>query len=181
MARGATVQNFELVLSDVDRGVYDTLSLKLAQHPSESGPYLVTRLLAYALELEDGLTFTSGLASSDEPALWVRDLTDQLTAWIDIGCPEAARLHRASKAADRVAVYCHKPPGPWLDALARERVHEAERIALHAFDPRTIQELAEHVERRNQWSLSRVEGVLYIETERGNVTLEDQRLTWPVR
>ncbi len=78
MALGATVRRFDLEVSDVDRGVYESLDLKVAQHPSENGPYLVARMLAYALELEEGLAFTNGLAASDEPALWVRDLTGRL-------------------------------------------------------------------------------------------------------
>ena len=46
MALGSTVYHLEIELSDVDRGVYETLSLKAAQHPSETPGYLVARVLA---------------------------------------------------------------------------------------------------------------------------------------
>ena len=50
MALQATVHVFRVSLADSDRGVYETLELRVARHPSESAEYLVTRLLAYCLE-----------------------------------------------------------------------------------------------------------------------------------
>ncbi len=179
MARGATILQFEIELSDVDRGVYETLTFSAAQHPSESPPYLVARVLAYALEFQEGLTFTSGLSASDEPALWVRDLTGQLHDWIEVGTPEGARLHKASKAASRVAVYCHKDTRGWLRQLARERVHGSEDIALFAFPPRPIGELADALGRRNSWSLSRIDGTLYVDVGSVSHEVTLDRLTWP--
>lgn len=179
MARGSTVLQFEVELSDVDRGVYETLSFNAAQHPSETGAYLVARVLALLLEQRDGVTFTSGLSASDEPAIWVRDLTGQLHDWIEVGTPDGARLHKASKAASRVAVYCHRDPGPWLRNLARERVHEADAIELFALPPDGVDRLAEVVERRNKWSLSRIDGVLYLEAGHGSHQITLERLPWP--
>src|ERR1041385_84743 len=109
MALGATIYNFEVQLSNVDRHVYETLAIKAARHPSESDEFLVTRVLAYCLEYTEGIAFSKGgLSDPDEPARAVRDLTGALKTWIDIGLPDAARLHRASKAAPRVAVYTHR-------------------------------------------------------------------------
>ncbi len=34
----------------------------------------------------------------------VRDLTGRLTTWIEVGAPDAERLHYASKLADRATV-----------------------------------------------------------------------------
>ena len=68
MALGATIYRVEIALSDVDRGLYESLDLRLAQHPSESLRYLVTRMLAYALSYEEGIRFSKGgLSSTDEP------------------------------------------------------------------------------------------------------------------
>ena len=75
MALSSTMYNVAVDLSDVDRGVYETLDLRLAKHPSESPEYLATRLLAYCLESTDGIEFTAGLSNGDEPAILVRDLT----------------------------------------------------------------------------------------------------------
>ncbi len=179
MARGSTVLQFEIEVSDVDRSVYETLSLSPAQHPSESREYLVARVLAHCLEQTDGLSFTRGLSEADEPALWVKDLTGRLLRWIEIGTPAGARLHKASKAADEVVVYCHRPPEPWLGNLAKERVHGAEAIRLLALDPRAVADLADSVERRNRWSLSRIEGTVYVEAGGASHSLTVTPLEWP--
>ena len=51
MALTATIYNFDIDLSDSDRGVYETLALRVAQHPSESDEYLIARVLAYLLDM----------------------------------------------------------------------------------------------------------------------------------
>ena len=52
MALTATVYNFDIELADMDRGVYETLDLRVARHPSESAEYMVVRVLAFCLEYE---------------------------------------------------------------------------------------------------------------------------------
>ncbi|MBM4364675.1 MAG: YaeQ family protein [Deltaproteobacteria bacterium] len=163
MALTATVHNFDVALSDVDRGLYESLALKVARHPSESAEYLVARVLAYALELEEGLAFSGGLSNADEPALWVHDLTGQLRAWIEVGTPDAARLHRASKACGRVRVYCHKEPSAWLRQLQGQKVHAPERVEVVILDRTFIAALAARLEKRTGWSVSVNEGELYVD------------------
>ena len=163
MALSATVHVFDLSLSDMDRSVYAPLSLKVARHPSETDAYMLTRVLAYALELEDGLSFTQGLFVAEEPALWTRDLTGQLRAWIEVGTPDAARLHRASKSCDRVSVYCHKDIGLYLRSLAGQKIHAPERVAIVAFDRRFIDAVAAKIARRTTMDLSVTEGELYLD------------------
>ena len=58
VALKATIHHVEIALSDVDRGVYEALDLRVAQHPSETMRYLLTRLLAYSLSY-DCLLYTS--------------------------------------------------------------------------------------------------------------------------
>src|SRR6478672_6344802 len=108
MALSSTIYNVSVDLSDVDRGVYEKFALRLAMHPSETSEYMVTRLLAYCLEYAEGIEMTAGLSDGDEPAIVVRDLTGRITTWIEVGLPAADRLHRASKLAQRVAVYTHR-------------------------------------------------------------------------
>src|ERR1043165_1276887 len=105
MALSATMYVFAIELADSDRGVYTPLELRVARHPSETAEYLLTRVLAYCLEYAEGIAFSKGLSDPDEPAIFIRDLTGALQSWIEVGAPEAARLHRASKASPRVAVY----------------------------------------------------------------------------
>jgi uncharacterized protein YaeQ len=93
MALGATVYVFEVSLADADRGVYETLTIRAARHPSETPEFLVTRMLAYCLEYTEGIAFSRGLSDPDEPAITVRDLTGALQSWIEIGAV-VARLDR---------------------------------------------------------------------------------------
>src|SRR5215468_1841252 len=153
---------FDIDLSDADRDVYEQLSLRVPLHPSETAESLLARVLAYCLELTEGLAFGRGLAEPDEPALAVRDLTGALRVWIDIGAPDAARLHRASKAAPRVVVYTHRDPGPIVRQLAGERIHRAEALELYAVDRRLLAELGARLERRLAFSLSVTDRHLYL-------------------
>ena len=158
----ATVYTFDIQLAHVDRGVYESLSLKVARHPSETEDFLLTRVLAYCLEYREGIAFTRGLAEPDEPAVEVRDLTGTRLAWIDIGAPDAARLHRASKAAPRVAIYTHRDPVQQRRQLAGERIHRADAIELYAVDRELLAELAERLERRMAFDLMVTDGHVYV-------------------
>ena len=175
MAVGATVYNFDIDLSDSDRGVYETLALRVARHPSESDEYLVARVLAYCLEYTEGIAFSKGgLSDPDEPPIAVRDLTGALTAWIDIGSPDAARLHRARKLAPRVAVYIHRDPTQLLRNLSGERIHRAASVELYAIDRALIAALVERLDRRMAFALSINDRELY-------VSIGDATLTGAVR
>ena len=70
LALTATIHTVDIDLTDHDRGIYETLALRVARHPSESDDYLVTRVLAYALEHAPGIAFsTGGLSAPDEPPI----------------------------------------------------------------------------------------------------------------
>lgn len=125
----------------------------MARHPSESEDYLVARALAYALEFTAGIEFSGGISEPDEPTIAVRDLTGAILAWIEVGMPDAARLHRACKAAPRVAVYMHKAPAKFLTALAGERIHRAEALELYAIDRALVGALAGRLERRMEFAM----------------------------
>jgi uncharacterized protein YaeQ len=163
MALNATLHSFEINLSDSDRGVYQSLAFRAARHPSETAEYLVTRVLAYCLEYGEGLHFSKGgLSEPDTPALMVHDLTGAVTRWIEIGLPEPARLHRATKSAAGVAVYAHKEVDTWLARLDTEQVHRARDIEIYAFDRELIAALSSRLERRMCFDLVTMERHLYV-------------------
>jgi uncharacterized protein YaeQ len=158
----STIYNLDIDLADADRSVYETLALRVARHPSESEEYLVTRILAYALEFQEGIAFSRGLSDQNEPAIAIRDLTGAIMSWIDIGIPDAPRLHKAAKAVPRVVVYTHKDAAQLVGRLAGERIHRAEALELYAFDRRFISDLAAKPERRMGFGLSVSGGDLYV-------------------
>lgn len=163
MALSATMRKFEVTLADSDRGIYEALELRVAQHPSESERYLVARVVARALEHADGLEFSKGgVSDDDEPALVQRDLRGDLVAWIEIGAPSPDRLHKATKAAPRVVVYAWKSPEELAAAIVERRVHRADRIELNALDPEFLDAVAATLDRVNRWDLAVSGGTLYL-------------------
>jgi uncharacterized protein YaeQ len=178
MALSATIYTFDISLSDVDRNVYQTLALRVACHPSETEEYLWTRVLAYCLEYTEGIAFSKGLSTPDEPAVMVRDLTGALQGWIEVGAPDAARLHRASKAAPHVAIYTHKDPRLLQRQYEGERIHRADRLVIHAIDRELLDALVARLDRRMSFDLSVTERHLYVTI--GDETLSGEVVAHPI-
>jgi uncharacterized protein YaeQ len=178
VALTATIYNFDIDLADADRGVYESLALRVARHPSESEEYLLTRVLAYAVEFVEGIEFSRGLSDPDEPTIYVRDLTGRLLVWIEIGTPDAARLHKAAKAAPRVAVYTHKDPEQLVGRLRGEHIHRAEEIELWAVDRRFVSQLAARLDRRMSFAISVTDRELYVSI--GSDTLTGALVRYPL-
>jgi uncharacterized protein YaeQ len=153
---------FEVRLADADRGVYETLTIRAARHPSETAEYLVTRLLAYCLEYTEGIAFSKGLSDPDEPAISVRDLTGALQAWIEVGAPDAARLHKAAKAAPSVALYVHRDLDQLLSRLAGERIHRAGALRICAVDRELLAALVGRLDRRMDFDLVVSDRTIYL-------------------
>ncbi len=156
------IYRFEISLADVDRGTYVDLDLRVAQHPSEDVPFLLTRVLARVLEHEEGLDFGKGLSEADEPALWNRTGDGRVLLWIDVGAPAPDRLHRANKLAERVVVYCHRRPDLLQQRCAKEKVHKGEQIRLVKVPTALLTALEEKLDRNNKWDVSVHEGQVTI-------------------
>ena len=177
MALTATVHVFTIDLADSDRGVYESLELRVARHPSESAEYLVTRVLAYCLEYAPGIEFSKGLCDPDDPAIAIRDLTGALRVWIDIGSPDAARLHRASNAAPRVVVFTHNDSVQLRRNLAGERIHRVEALEIYAVDRALVGALAARLERRLDCSISTSGGEVYVSIGADTIAGTGSRVT----
>jgi uncharacterized protein YaeQ len=162
MALTATMRKFEITLSDADRSVYETLSLRVAQHPSETDRYLVMRVLARALEHDEGVDFGKGLSEADDPAIMRRDLRGDLLAWIEVGSPSPERLHRALKACERVAVYGWQRMPDLARAVADFGAHRADELAIFAIDAAVLDRIAAVLDRNNAWELSVSGATIYL-------------------
>jgi uncharacterized protein YaeQ len=163
MALSATMRKFEISLADSDRGVYEELAWRVAQHPSENERYLVARVIARLLEHGEGLDFSKGGVSDDEePALVQRDLRGDLVAWIEVGAPTPDRLHKATKLCKRVAVYTWKKADELRDAIAERKTHRGDEIVLNEFDGEQLDEIAKKLDRNNKWDLAVTGSALYL-------------------
>jgi uncharacterized protein YaeQ len=169
VALTSTIYHFDIDLADNDRRRYESLAVRVARHPSESEEYLLTRVLAYALEYTDGIEFSRGLSDPEEPAISIRDATGAIRAWIDVGLPDAARLHRAAKASPRVAVYMHRDPAQYLARLHGARIHRSEAVELWRVDRGLLSALVARLDRRVAFSLAVTERELFVAI--GSVTI----------
>lgn len=163
MAIGSTMHTFDVQLADTDRGVYEDFSLRVARHPSETDAYMVTRLLAYGLEYTEGIVFSEGISQTDEPAVLVRDMTGAITAWIEVGAPDAERLHYGSRLAERTVVYTHRDPAKVMAPWAGKKIHRSDAIRVYSFDPGFIDSAVPHLARRNTLTLTVTEQQLYLD------------------
>jgi len=107
MALKATIFKADLQIADMDRNYYQSHTLTIARHPSETDERMMVRLLAFALNADDDLSFTKGLSTDDEPDLWIKSLSDEIDLWIDLGQPDEKRIRKACGRARQVAVYCY--------------------------------------------------------------------------
>src|SRR5260221_7419022 len=124
---------------------------------------MVTRFPAYCLEYTEGIELTEGVAAGDQPAIVVRDLRGRTTAWIEVGSPDAQRLHRGSKLAGRAAVYTHRPASQLLADLNGGKIHRASAIPVYEFGRGFIDSVAAVVPRRAEVSVSITGRQLYLD------------------
>jgi uncharacterized protein YaeQ len=162
LASQATLYRFRLNLSDIDRSFYETIDIRVPMHPSESEDYLMTRVLAFALNFEDALEMMPGLCTGDDPAIRLLGQNGETLKWIDIGSPSSRRIHKASKASRSVRIYTYKNPENLKKEAAGETVHRASEIEIYALDPDFLKQLASNLKRDNSWSIIHDGGELVI-------------------
>lgn len=107
MAKTATVFKAHINIADMDRNYYADHSLTLAQHPSETNERMMVRLLAFALNASEHLTFARGLSAEGEPELFEQNLSGELELWVAFGQLDEKWLRKASGRAKKVRVYAY--------------------------------------------------------------------------
>jgi uncharacterized protein YaeQ len=152
-------------VSDEDRGVWTELALKTAPHPSETGLFLATRLLAHCLRWEEGLGFSPGLCEPDEPALIAHELDGRLRTWIEVGLPDPERLHRAAKRAERVVVFPHRPAATWRERCRAKRIHRAGEIEVVEIEVGFLEWVEATIAPRARWDVWISAGELRVSIE----------------
>ena len=168
MALKATVHRAELQVVDLDRHYYETHTLALAQHPSETDARLMVRLLAFGLFADAGLQFGRGVSTDDEPDLWRRDLAGGIVHWIELGQPDESRLRRACGRAQRVSVLGYQPRsfGPWWEKHA-EALSRLSNLEVWALPAGVADALGSRLARSMAWQCQVQEGeVLMVDESR---------------
>jgi uncharacterized protein YaeQ len=162
MALPSTVYRVNIQLSDVDRGVYESLQATVARHPSETEERLVARLLAYALFFEPELTFTKGIGAGDEPDLWLKGPDDRVLLWVEVGLPEPDHLIKASRHAARVALIACGRALPRWEQQHLSKLERVPNLSVICFDQAFINRLVSKLDRSINWSITITDGNLYL-------------------
>lgn len=178
MALPSRLFRFKIELSNPEKGDYHSLDFRVAQHPSETLQYMLTRVFAYTLSFEDGLEFSNlGLADPESPSLSTANPNGGLKTWIEIGNPTARKVHKAAKAADHVKIFTYKDPQVLLLELASEPVHRRGEIEIYSLAPSFLDRLATHTKKENRWTLILMDGIIMLNGE--SFSEQTELKSWP--
>ncbi len=172
MALRATIHKADLHVADSDRHYYGSHSLTIAKHPSETDERMMIKIIAFALQAHEDLVFTKGLSDTDAPDLWIKDLTDQIKLWIEVGQPDERRILKACGRADQVIVYCYggQTSKIWCDGIAN-KLTRARNLQVVAIPAEQSQELNKLVERSMVLHVNIQDGEVYVSSDQGQVTI----------
>jgi uncharacterized protein YaeQ len=92
----------------------------------------------------------------------VRDLTGAIRVWVDIGMPDAARLHKAAKVAPRVVVYTHRNADQWLAQLGKARIHRSDLLEIYGLSREVLDACVDRLDRRMAFALTVMDGQVLI-------------------
>ena len=172
MALRATIHKVDLHVADSDRHYYGSHSLTIAKHPSETDERMMVRIIAFALQANEDLVFTKGLSDTDEPDLWIKDLTDAIKLWIEIGQPDERRILKACGRSDQVIVYCFggHTSKIWWDGIAN-KLTRARNLQIISIPATQANELNKLVERSMVIHVNVQDGEAYVSADEGQVTI----------
>jgi len=169
MAIGATIYKAELNVADMNRHYYQQHDLTVAMHTSENEFRLMTRIVVFALNASEHLSFTRGLSTDDEPELWRKSLSDEIELWIDFGQVDDKRIRKACGRAREVKIYTYdsrKAEAWWQhNSKTLDRYNNLSVYHLHADD------LATMVARKMQLQCHIQDDEIYLSSSTTNMTV----------
>lgn len=175
MALKPTIYKFRVALTDINNDYYDSLSLTIAQHPSESLQRMMARVVAFSMNAQPDLTFTKGLSNIEEPDIWHKTLDDQISLWIDVGEPDPERVKKSTRLARKVRVYSFNTKSDvwWKQNANKLNLLKAE---VYKFDAEGIETLATYVKRTMDFSIMLSGNTVFVSTENGDCEIEWREL-----
>ena len=179
MALKATIYKADLAIADMDRGYYDSHSLTIAQHPSETIERMMLRIAVFALHAGEYLAFTRGISDDDEPDLWQKDLTGTIERWIDVGQPDEKWTRKAcGRAREVVLVAYGRALEVWWNG-ARSKLERHDNLRVFELDREATAALARMAERTMRLQFTIQDGHVWVGNGRDSVALEPKRIFGP--
>lgn len=166
MALKPTIYKFTIALSDLNKHYYDSLNLTVPLHPSETLERMMVRVLAYCINAQEHLEFTQGLAEIDDPDIWLKTLDNLISLWIDVGEPAPDRVKKATRLAKSVSIYTFNSKSDAWWEKSQSKLSQL-NASVYQFSWKTVQELAELVERGMSISVTITDNSLFVATDSG--------------
>jgi len=167
MALKPTIFKMTINVSNLDDDIYESIPLTVAQHPSETTERMVARILAFVLNNQEFLSFTTGLSEADDPDMWAKNYSDEFLLWVDVGEPSFERIKKAARQAKETKVYTfNTKSGVWWKQSAKD--FATIKAQVFQFEFEQIQQCAKFVERTMEMSITITDNILYIATEKGS-------------
>jgi len=163
MALKATIFKADVQIADMDRHYYQTHALTIARHPSETDERMMVRLLAFARHADEYLAFAKGLSDTDEPDIWLKDMTGAIKLWIEVGQPDEKWLLKACGRADQVVLYTYSGNSAnlWWNQIA-PKLERLKNLTVINLPLATTQALAKLARRTMQLQCTIQDGVIWL-------------------
>ena len=177
MALKATIFKASVQISDMDRHYYQDHNITIAQHPSETDDRMMVRLLAFALNASESLTFTKGLSADDEPELWDKSLADEVLTWVEFGEPDEKWLRKASARAKQVVLYTYggrSVPVWWKKNQAN--LERYKNLAVYNIPEDAVKAMGLMVNRQMSLSYSISEGEVWLSNGQDSIQIIAEQL-----
>lgn len=176
MALKPTIYKATLNLVDMNRDVYTTEKLTLALHPSETEIRMMVRVLVYALNYHQDLSFTKGLSTADEPDLWQVAPTGEVVNWIELGQASPERIRKAVSRAEAVMLYAYGSEVDVWWPKHREAMLALSKCRFYAFDANELAVLESVCKRNMELTITLSEAQLFVAAGDQSIELQLQRL-----
>ncbi len=176
MAIKATVFKAALNIADMDRNYYNDHQLTIARHPSETDLRMMARLAVYSLNADQDLTFTRGISTDDEPDIWLKDYSDQIKHWIELGQPDEKRIRQACAKAEQVSIYCYSGHGAeiWWQQIEAQ-LQRFDHLRVFNLDASAMEALANLANRAMDLSAFIQDQGLTVSDGENSVSIEQQQ------
>lgn len=177
MALGATICKAFIDVSDIDRGYYESRSLTIAQHPSETPGRMMVRLLAWVLYAGEHTEFGRGLSTEDEPAVYETNDAGDVARWIDVGCPDVKGLRKAAGKSEDVVVlaYDEAKIEPWWQARKGE-LSKIDKLSVRWISDENFEKLSEMAARNMKLAATVQDGIVWLADGEHNLEIEVKTL-----
>lgn len=177
MALNSTIIKVNLSISNLDDHYYQDHHLTVAQHPSENTQRMMLAVVAFILNAQQEPQFTKGLSATDEPALWKKNLIEDIELWIELGQPDMKKLKKACRQSGKVVILSYNDTQSQLWFQANEKELKAyNNLSILHVPNEQYQQLAEFNQRQLNISATLQDGELWLNTDDTSATVQLQTL-----